>query len=157
MDTTATALVPEWVSVPAEPAALDPAIWTESFRREEDGELSIDGRRVSELVREFGTPLYAYSEDTYRSRARGFRDAFRAAFAAQGAEVSVYYAGKAFLCSVVVRWAEEEGRAPHPSGSMRRSCRCCVLSSSSRSDFASASCFSASSLRPRRARSSPSW
>ncbi|WP_129658888.1 diaminopimelate decarboxylase family protein [Rothia halotolerans] len=109
MDTTAAPLVPEWLSVPAEPAALDPAVWTDSFRREEDGELAIDGRRVSELVREFGTPLYAYSEDTFRSRARAFRESFREAFAAQGAEVSVYYAGKAFLCSAVVRWAEEEG------------------------------------------------
>ena len=55
------------------------------------------------------------------------------------------------------RAAREDSAIPHPSGSSRRSCNREVASSSSRSDFAISSCLSASSLRPVRARSRPSW
>ncbi|WP_269927976.1 diaminopimelate decarboxylase family protein [Kocuria massiliensis] len=104
-----TTLVPDWLSVPADPAALDPSIWTPSFQRDASGEMTVDGHPVTDLVRDFGTPAYVYSEDTFRSRAREYRAAFEEAFAQKGAEVSVYYAGKAFLCASVARWARDEG------------------------------------------------
>ncbi|WP_085529364.1 diaminopimelate decarboxylase family protein [Kocuria massiliensis] len=109
MGNTEGTLIPDWLTVPSESAALDPAIWTPSYQREDSGELSIDGHLVSDLVRDFGTPTYVYSEDTFRSRSREYREAFEEAFGQHDAEVSVYYAGKAFLCASVARWAREEG------------------------------------------------
>jgi len=48
-------------------------------------------------------------EADFRARARAFREGFARAFAGIGADVDVYYAGKAFLCTAVARWAHEEG------------------------------------------------
>lgn len=91
------------------PAALDPVVWPDSFRRGADGELTLDGHGARALAERFGTPLYVESEEVFRTRAAAFRTAFTQAFAEHGAQVSVYYAGKAFLCAAVVRWAREEG------------------------------------------------
>ena len=102
-------LAPAWLSVPEDLDALDPVIWPAAFRRDDDGVLTVSGIRVTELAERYGTPSYVYSEDTFRARAREFRDAFAAAFARIGAEVSVYYAGKSFLTTEVVRWVREEG------------------------------------------------
>ena len=100
---------PEWLTCPEYPAELNRTIWTDSFQRNHGGELTIDGIAASELVKEFDTPQYVFSEDTFRARARGYRQAFEDAFARHGAQVSVYYAGKSFLCTSVARWAYEEG------------------------------------------------
>jgi len=102
-------LAPAWLSVPEDPAALDPVIWPEAFGRGPDGVLTVSGIPATELAERFGTPSYVYSEDVFRARAREFRDAFGAAFARIGAEVSVYYAGKSFLTTEVVRWVRQEG------------------------------------------------
>ena len=102
-------LAPAWLSVPEDLDALDPVIWPEAFRRGEDGVLAVSGIPVPELAERYGTPSYVYSEDTFRARAREFRAAFTEAFARIGAEVSVYYAGKSFLTTEVVRWLREEG------------------------------------------------
>lgn len=64
---------------------------------------------MRELVGEHGTPLYVVDETDFRARASAFRDHFGEAFARHGAEVDVYYAGKAFLCSQVSSWMHEEG------------------------------------------------
>ena len=100
---------PNWLTRPAHPAELNRTIWTDSFQRNHGGELTIDGIAASELVEEFDTPQYVFSEDTFRARARGYRRAFEDAFARYGAQASVYYAGKSFLCTAVARWAHEEG------------------------------------------------
>lgn len=100
---------PEWLTYPENPAELDRRIWTQSFDRADNGELTVDGVRVSQLAEKFGTPEYVFSEDTFRARAREFCTAFEDAFSAHGAEVSVYYAGKAFLTTAVAAWAKEEG------------------------------------------------
>lgn len=102
-------LAPSWLSVPENWQDLDPAVWPEAFRRGDHGELTVSGMSVATLAETHGTPLYVVSEDTFRQRARGFREAFEAAFEAIGAEVSVYYAGKSFLTPEVVRWVREEG------------------------------------------------
>ena len=109
MSDSAALYKPEWLSYPEDPAALNPVIWTPSFERNAEGELCVDGTPISELVAEFDTPAYIFSEDTFRSRARAYRTAFEQAFARHGAQVSVYYAGKSFLCTAVARWAREEG------------------------------------------------
>ena len=84
-------------------------MWAAGVARNDAGELAIDGIPVSELQRQFGTPLFVMSENDFRARARAFSDAFNDAFADICGGVDVYYAGKSFLCTAVVRWVEEEG------------------------------------------------
>ena len=61
-----------------------------------------------ELAREFGTPAYVIDEDDFRARARDFKATYADVFAElSGADV--FYAGKAFLCTEVARWVNDEG------------------------------------------------
>lgn len=105
----ASPLAPEWLQVPADLNALHEPLWAGGVERNDAGELAIDGISVSELQRQFGTPLFVLSENDFRARARAFSDAFNDAFADICGGVDVYYAGKSFLCTAVVRWVEEEG------------------------------------------------
>jgi len=70
-----------------------------------DGELYIEGLKAAELAKDFGTPLFVYSETLIRSRfaeiRRDFTDKYPGAFAA--------YAGKAFLTPAMCRIVDEEG------------------------------------------------
>lgn len=92
---------PAWLREPADVNRLDPALWSRTAYRAESGELTVGGRSVSDLVAEHGSPLYVLDEEDFRARARAFVQAF--------AGYDVYYAGKAFLCTAVARWAVEEG------------------------------------------------
>ena len=105
----ASPLAPEWLQVPADLNALHEPLWAGGVQRNDAGELAIDGIPVSELQRQYGTPLFVLSETDFRARARAFSDAFNDAFADICGGVDVYYAGKSFLCTSVVRWVEEEG------------------------------------------------
>ncbi|WP_445153967.1 diaminopimelate decarboxylase [Arthrobacter sp. Hor0625] len=105
----ASPLAPDWLAVPADLNALHAPMWAAGVARNDAGELAIDGIPVSELQRQFGTPLFVMSETDFRARARAFQDAFNEAFADICGGVDVYYAGKSFLCTAVVRWVEEEG------------------------------------------------
>lgn len=102
-------LAPEWLEVPQDWTSLDPAIWPEQFGRDDEGTLTVSGIPTTALAEHYGTALYVVSEDAFRQRAAQFRTAFQDAFAAIGAEVSVYYAGKAFLTPEIARWVQEEG------------------------------------------------
>jgi diaminopimelate decarboxylase len=105
----ASPLAPDWLQVPADLNDLHEPLWAAGVARNDDGELALDGIPVSELQRQFGTPLFVMSENDFRARARAFSDAFNDAFADICGGVDVYYAGKSFLCTAVVRWVEEEG------------------------------------------------
>ncbi len=89
--------------------SLAPHLWPAGAVRGEDGAVRVAGVDLRELAAEHGTPAYVLDEADFRARARRFRDAFAAAFGAVGTQVDVYYAGKAFLCTAVARWAHEEG------------------------------------------------
>jgi len=89
--------------------SLDGAVWSSGVRRGADGALVVAGVDVREIAATYGTPAYVLDEADFRARARVFREAFREAFAAIGAQTDVYYAGKAFLSVAVARWAHEEG------------------------------------------------
>jgi diaminopimelate decarboxylase len=102
-------LAPDWLQLPSDLNALHEPLWADGVARNDDGELTIDGVAVSELKRQYGTPLFVMSEMDFRSRARAFMDAFNEAFEDICGGVDVYYAGKSFLCTSVVRWVEEEG------------------------------------------------
>nr|WP_191279682.1 diaminopimelate decarboxylase [Nocardioides flavus (ex Wang et al. 2016)] len=91
---------PHWLREPRDPDALVPSLWPRTATKD-DGVLSVGGVPLPELVREHGSPAYVLDEADFRARASAFRDAF--------ASYDVYYAGKAFLCTTVVRWLAEEG------------------------------------------------
>ncbi|BCW67651.1 diaminopimelate decarboxylase [Arthrobacter sp. NicSoilB4] len=105
----ASPLAPDWLQVPDDLNALHGPLWAGGVERNDAGELTIEGLTVSELQRQYGTPLFVLSETDFRARARAFSDAFNDAFADICGGVDVYYAGKSFLCTAVVRWVEEEG------------------------------------------------
>jgi len=104
-------LVPDWLVAPEDANGLVPSVWPESACRDESGALSIGGVSVKELKEQFGTPLYVLDEPGVRARARRVREAFDAATARHGVRARVYYAGKAFLSTEVVRWVTSEGLA----------------------------------------------
>jgi diaminopimelate decarboxylase len=95
---------------PAKPSGSDevlllaPNVWPRNLVRGADGQVSIAGVTVSALAAEFGTPLFVVDEDDFRYRCREIASAF-------GGGENVRYAAKAFLCSEVARWIDEEGLA----------------------------------------------
>jgi diaminopimelate decarboxylase len=64
--------------------------------------VSIAGVPVTDIAAEFGTPTFVVDENDFRSRCREIAEAF-------GGGDNVHYAAKAFLCSEVARWINEEG------------------------------------------------
>jgi diaminopimelate decarboxylase len=91
---------PAWLRQPSDPNALVPHLWSQTAHKVA-GELHVGGLAVPELVANVNTPAYVLDEADFRARARAFRDAFAA--------YDVFYAGKAFLCTAVARWVQEEG------------------------------------------------
>ena len=91
---------PAWLREPGDVNELVPLLWSQTAVKV-DGVLEVGGVRLTDLVKEHGSPAYVLDEADFRARARAFRDAF--------AECDVYYAGKAFLCTTVARWIDQEG------------------------------------------------
>jgi diaminopimelate decarboxylase len=95
---------------PARPTSGDeimliaPNVWPLNAARGDDGELSIAGVPVSRLAAEYGTPLFVIDEDDFRTRCRDIAAAF-------GGGEHVRYAAKAFLCTEIATWIEQEGLA----------------------------------------------
>ncbi|HEX5254031.1 MAG TPA: diaminopimelate decarboxylase [Mycobacterium sp.] len=87
---------------PEELLLLAPNVWPRNVARDEAGVASIAGVTVTELAQEYGTPLFVVDEDDFRSRCREIASAF-------GGGKNVHYAAKAFLCSEIARWIDEEG------------------------------------------------
>lgn len=67
--------------------------------------LEIGGVDTTELVKEYGTPLYVYDVALIRERARGFKKTFEEL----GVGHKVAYASKAFSCLAIYQLAAEEG------------------------------------------------
>lgn len=85
------------------------SVWSSTVRRLADGAIEVGGADVRTLADEFGTPLYVVDERDFRERARAFHDTFADSFARHGADIDVYYAGKALLTSQISRWVRDEG------------------------------------------------
>ncbi len=66
-----------------------------------EGRLNVGGSSLPDLAEEFGTPLFVFCEETFRTRARQFKSAFP--------ESDVYYASKAFLSLAMCTLVEQEG------------------------------------------------
>nr|WP_254066242.1 diaminopimelate decarboxylase [Curtobacterium sp. VKM Ac-2852] len=92
---------------PTDASALVGRIWPASATRTDDGTLAIGGISATDLVAQFGTPLYVVDERDVQSRAVRVRNAFAEAFERIGSHAHVYYAGKAFLTTQVVAWMAE--------------------------------------------------
>lgn len=106
---TSNPLAPDWLTVPEDANALAPHVWSRTATRDETGQIRIGGLSATELIGRFGSPLTVIDEADARGRMRESVDAFSDAFRAIGSEATVYYAGKAFLATAVVRWADEAG------------------------------------------------
>ena len=70
-----------------------------------NGHLNIGGCDVTELAKEYGTPLYIYDEATIRTMAKTFVKEFGTRYT----NTVVAYASKAFLTKAMARIANEEG------------------------------------------------
>ncbi|MHA0288402.1 diaminopimelate decarboxylase [Mycobacterium sp. C3-094] len=86
----------------ADVAALAPNVWPRNAVRDDAGVLTIGGVSVTDIAAEYGTPVFVVDEDDFRSRCREIAAAF-------GGGDHVRYAAKAFLCTEVARWVDEEG------------------------------------------------
>ncbi|TYP77821.1 diaminopimelate decarboxylase [Paenibacillus methanolicus] len=69
------------------------------------GHLTIGGCDVTELAKQYGTPLYIVDEALVRQRAREYVEAFKAS----GLKFQVAYASKAFSVMAMCAIAEQEG------------------------------------------------
>jgi len=81
---------------------LAPNVWPRNVTRDETGVALVADVPVTHLAREYGTPLFVVDEDDFRSRCAEIAAAF-------GGGANVHYAAKAFLCSEIARWIDEEG------------------------------------------------
>ncbi|OIQ80155.1 diaminopimelate decarboxylase [mine drainage metagenome] len=89
------------------PGKLSEKIWPHGTYRDGDGIVCIGEIRATDLAKEFGTPLFVLDENDFRARARNWRASFEDAFGV--GNVSVYYAGKAFISIAVAKWVDQEG------------------------------------------------
>jgi diaminopimelate decarboxylase len=87
---------------PEELLRLAPNVWPRNIARDETGVAAVAGVPLTVLAQEYGTPLFVIDEDDFRSRCREIAAAF-------GGGQNVHYAAKAFLCSEIARWIDEEG------------------------------------------------
>ena len=81
---------------------LAPNVWPRNTTRDDNGVVGVAGVPLTYLAHEYGTPLFVIDEDDFRSRCRAMAAAF-------GGGTNVHYAAKAFLCSEIARWIDEEG------------------------------------------------
>lgn len=94
--------LPPRPQTPQQLLQLAPNVWPRNTVRGDDGVTRIAGVKVTDLAAEFGTPLFVIDEDDFRGRCREIATAF-------GGGDNVHYAAKAFLCSEIARWINQEG------------------------------------------------
>jgi len=105
----ANKLAPAWLTEPKDVNAIQPGIWPNSFKRESDGHISVGGNAVGDLVAQFGSPLYVLDKTEFFNRANQVINAFSKEAQKHGTQAKIYYAGKAFLSTEVVRWIDALG------------------------------------------------
>jgi diaminopimelate decarboxylase len=95
------------LSAPEDLNRLSSSVWPAGVERDDrSGVVHLRGHDIRDLAQEFGTPVYLLDEADFRHRIRSWRSAVAGA---TGDAADVYYAGKAFLCTTVVRWLDEDG------------------------------------------------
>lgn len=103
------AIKPSWLTEPKDNNQLTSRIWPTSSTRDSDGEVVFAGVPVSDLTAQFGTPLYVIDQTEFERNAKSVQAALEGASKKIGSEATVYYAGKAFLSTEVVRWIDRLG------------------------------------------------
>ena len=73
--------------------------------RNDTGHLEIGGCDISQLSKEFGTPLYIYDEATLRENCQAYLAPLRERYP----NASVTYAGKAYIDPTILKVIQEEG------------------------------------------------
>jgi diaminopimelate decarboxylase len=104
-------LAPAWLTPPNDLNAVDQKIWPRTARRNQHGELTVGGVAVSDLIRNFGSPLYVVDQEDFEARLLSTKRAFSDAANKIGTTSKLYYASKALLTTDVVRWVNEAGLA----------------------------------------------
>lgn len=66
--------------------------------------LEIGGCDLTELAKQYGTPLYIYDEETIRAIARAYKDAFKGYD-----KINMMFAAKAFMTKAICKIMEQEG------------------------------------------------
>ncbi len=102
-DVVATPGVPPQPSSSAD--VLNPDLWPLTARVDDQGVLEVGGVAVTDLVAEYGSPLYVLDEVDVRTRAAQFA----AAYDDPTMPADVYYAAKALLATTVAHWVSDEG------------------------------------------------
>ena len=87
-------------------SAFDPAIFSMNSRFNVD-HLSIAGITATDLVAEFGTPLFVIDEADFITRAAHWKSALEEAFGESAG--TVYYAAKSFISKEIARWIQIVG------------------------------------------------
>lgn len=94
--------LPPRPQTPQQLLGLAPNVWPRNAVRDDGGVVRIAGVAVTDLAQQYGTPLFVIDEDDFRSRCREIAEAF-------GGGDNVHYAAKAFLCSEIACWIDQEG------------------------------------------------
>lgn len=102
-------LTPKWLELPTDLSALDARIWPRTATRNSRGEISVGELAASDLVRQFGSPLYVVDQEDFESRLMMAQRAFTDAAQKIGTTAKTYYASKALLTTDVVRWVDQAG------------------------------------------------
>lgn len=102
-------LTPAWLSEPNDLNHLEQRIWPRTAKRSSKGEMSIGSVAVSDLVRQFGSPLYVVDQEDFEARLVAAKRAFSDAAVKIGTSAKTYYASKALLTTDVVRWVDAAG------------------------------------------------
>ena len=88
-----------------------PDLWPWTARRRDDGALEVGGMALTDIAADFATPAFVMDRADLRGRARVWATAmaeeFWDGYGMSGGDA--FYAGKAFLCSDVVRTVTEAG------------------------------------------------
>lgn len=109
------ATVPAGESAPGTLVCPEPAdrpdLWPWTARRRDDGVLEVGGVALTDIAADFATPAFVMDRSDLRGRARVWATAmaeeFWDGYGMSGGDA--FYAGKAFLCSDVVRTVTEAG------------------------------------------------
>ncbi len=75
-----------------------------TFKKNSENHIEIGGCDLVNLAETYGTPLYVYDEETIRTIARQYKDAFKSY-----PKVSMLFASKAFMTKAIVRILDSEG------------------------------------------------
>jgi diaminopimelate decarboxylase len=102
-------LAPQWLAMPSDLNAVDQRIWPRTAKRNQHGELTIGGVAVSDLVRQYGSPLYVVDQEDFEARLLSAKRAFTDAANKIGTSAKLYYASKVLLTTEVARWVNDSG------------------------------------------------